>query len=36
MERVRKIDQIKEDEMGGARDVLRVEEKRTESSRRKS
>jgi len=35
VERVRKIDQIKEDEMGWARDVLGVEEKRTESSRQK-
>jgi len=36
VERVRKVDQIKEDEMGGARDVLGVEEKRTESSGGKS
>lgn len=30
MERVRKVDKIKEDEKGGARDVLGVEEKRRE------
>jgi hypothetical protein len=36
VKRICKVDQIKEDEMGGARDVLGVEEKRTESSGGKS
>ena len=35
MERVRKVDQIKEDEMGRASDVLGVEEKCTEFSSEK-